>query len=327
MLVKIVSYKIDFQQFKNRKILITGGLGFVGVNFYLLLKEHSIEPIIIDYHDTIENSIQDYIPFNLDDINYYNVNLVNRKDVLNKISEINPDFIIHLASNTSLQKDYEMALAAIDSNIKGTIHLLEAIKRTPVEGFVFLSTSDVYGGCEPPFKEDQKILPASPYSITKASAEYFCQLFHKIDELPITILRSFNVFGPYQKTNRFIPFIITKLLKGEEIELTIGEQKREFNYIDNLLDAIMIALTNETGRGKVINIGSGKSISIKELALQIADLFNSRSKLKFGAIPYRPNEIFDMYSDNSLAKEILNWSPKIDFNDGLRKTIDWYEKF
>jgi len=304
--------------------LITGGLGFIGVNLYLYLKKYDIEPYIIDFYKKIENVDPNFIPFNLNDVNYTNVNLVNRKDVLEIISEINPHYIIHLASMTNLDKDIDAALLATDINIKGTLHLLDAIKRTVVEGFVFLSTSDVYGGTNPPFKESHCILPASPYSVTKASAEYFCLLFHKIENLPISILRSFNLFGPYQKTNRFIPYILTKLLKGEEVDLTLGEQKREFNYIDNLIEAILLSLTNQISFGRIINIGSGVSVSIKELSTKIAETFGLVSKLKFGVLPYRPNEIFDMFTDNTLAKEILNWHPKIDFDSGLKKTIDWY---
>lgn len=323
-LVETVSYEINFKSFREKRILITGGLGFVGVNLYQYLKKYDIDPFIIDYYKKIDSIDPNFLPFCLDDLNYTNVNLVNRKDVLEIISEINPHYIIHLASLTNLDKDIDTALLATDINIKGTLHILDALKRTAIEGFVFLSTSDVYGGTNPPFNESQCILPASPYSVTKASAEYFCLLFNKIDNLPVSILRSFNLFGPYQKSNRIIPYIITKLLKGEEVDLTYGEQKREFNYIDNLSEAILLSLTNQKSYGRIINIGSGNSISIKELAVKIANTFGLVSKLKFGSLPYRANEIFDMYSDNTLAKEILNWSPKIDFDSGLKKTIDWY---
>lgn len=319
-----MSYEINFSSFKNKKVLITGGLGFVGVNLYLTLKKNNIEPSILDYFTNIKNVDQSFLPFQIDNINYHNVNLVNRKEVSETISDINPDFIIHLASITDLKKDLETALIATDINIKGTLHLFDAIKKIPVEGFVFLSTSDVYGGVNPPFIESQRIIPASPYSVTKATTEYFSLLFHKIDNLPITVLRSFNLFGQYQRLNRVIPFIIMKLIKGEEVDLTLGEQKREFNYIDNLIDAILLSLTNEDSYGKIINIGSGISISIKELALKIATRFDLVSKLKFGATPYRANEIWDMYCANSFAKKILNWTPKINFETGLKRTIDWY---
>ena len=319
-----MNYNINFEAFKNKKILITGGFGFVGVNLFLALKKNNIEPFILDYFHNVKDIDHKFLPFHIDDTNYYNVNLVNRKEISETINEICPDFIVHLASITDLKKDIDTALIATDVNIKGTLHLFDAIKKNPIEGFVFLSTSDIYGGVKPPFKENQRVIPASPYSVTKASVEYFSLLFHEIENLPITILRGFNFFGQFQKSNRVIPFIIMKLIKGEKVNLTLGEQKREFNYIENLIDAILLSLTNKQSFGKIINIGSGNSISIKEVAIKIAERFDLISNLDFGAIPYRENEIWDMYCDNSLAKEILNWTPKIDFEIGLNRTIDWY---
>ncbi len=190
---------------------------------------------------------------------------------------------------------------------------------------IFLSSSDVYGEVTPPFREIQRVLPASPYSVSKASSEMYCLMFSKVYNFPITILRGFNLFGKYQRPNRVIPFIISELLQEREVKLTEGKQKREFNYVDNLIDAIFLSLLNPNGQGEIINIGCGESFSIREIALNIGQTLNRVDQIKFGAIPYRPNEIWDMYCDNSKAKKLLEWEPRITLEEGIEITLKWFQ--
>lgn len=313
------------EQLKGKNILITGGLGFVGGNLTSKLLSYNIKPIILDFIPADIEIDARYLPFNLDKIEFFNADIRNQKEIIDIIKKVSPDYIVHLAALTKLQKDFETAFLSVEINLKGTLNLLRSIKEFPVSSFVFMSTSDVYGGVNPPFRETQAMIPSSPYSVSKASAEMYCLMFNRVLNLPITILRSFNLFGEYQNINRVIPHIIMKLIKHEHVELTKGEQKREFNYIENLLDAIFISLVTPTSQGRIINIGSGHSISIREIAQLIAEHFKLPDNLRFGAIPYRPNEIWDMYCDNTLAKNILEWKPRVNLNEGLIKTIKWYQ--
>ena len=129
----------------------------------------------------------------------------------------------------------------------------------------------------------------------------------------------------YQPANRIIPFIITKLLNNEKVPLTKGEQKREFNYVDDLIDAILKSLIIKNENNLIFNVGCGKSIRINDIAYLISNILNKNDKIMVGELEYRPNEIWDMYCDNSLAKKILNWEPKTSLKMGLEKTIAWYE--
>ena len=255
-----------------------------------------------------------------------NENITNREEIINKVKAVKPDYVVHLAAMTNLTKDFIHAHQSVKVNIIGTLNLLEAIQKQKIKSFVFLSSSDVYGDVQPPFCENQQIFPASPYSVSKASAEMYALMFNRVYDMPITILRSFNVFGKYQKANRVIPFIIANLLKNEDVNLSSGEQKREFNYVDNLVDAILLSLITQESNGKIINIGSGESITIKEVALIIGKKLSKEHLLKFGAIPYRKNEIWDMFCDNKQAKKILNWKPRISFEEGLNLTIKWFQE-
>jgi len=315
----------DIEHLKGKNILITGGLGFVGANLTAKLLSHNIKPTILEFIPEDLEIDTRYLPFNLDKIDLINVNIVNQKKIIDTVKNVSPDYIVHLAALTELQKDFQTAFRSVEVNLKGTLNLLQGIKKFPVTSFVFMSTSDVYGGVNPPFHENQVIIPSSPYSVSKASAELYCLMFNRVFDLPITILRSFNLFGSYQKTNRVIPYIIMKLLKGENVELTKGEQKREFNHIKDLSDAILLSFTTPESQGKIINIGSGHSISIRKIAQKIAEQFDLKGNLKFGAIPYRANEIWDMYCDNTLAKTILGWEPKVNLKEGLTSTIKWYK--
>ncbi len=317
---------LNFRNLQSETILITGGLGFVGVNLASTLISHDIKPLILDIY--LEDFPIDtrYVPFNFSEVEYFNIDLTDRMAILDFMEKFTPDHVIHLASLTDLTKDFNTAISSVEVNIKGTVHLLESINKFPVTSFVFMSTSDLYGGVQPPFREDQVVIPASPYSVSKVSAEMYSLMFNRVYNLPVTILRSFNLFGKYQKTNRVIPHIIMKLLKGEPVNLTSGRQKREFNYVENLIEAILLSLKNKKSNGKIINIGAGESISIRDVAVKIARRFDLIEKLNFGAIQHRPNEIWDMYCDNTQAKNILNWEPKIDLEEGLDQTIKWFKE-
>ena len=317
--------EVDLGALSNKKILITGGFGFVGTNLIEKLLSLDIKPIILDYLPNEGDFDKDFLPFKLDDVEFCNTDIRNRDEILHTLKVLNPDYIIHLASMTDLTKDFHQAHLSVDINIKGTLNLLEGTNSQKIKNFIFLSSSDVYGGVTPPFQESQNVIPASPYSVSKISSELYSLMFSKVYNLPIIILRGFNLFGKYQRPNRVIPYIITELLKGKEVKLTEGEQKREFNYIDNLIDAIFLSLCNSNIHGEIINIGSGESVSIRDIALNIGKKLNLVNRLTFGAISYRPNEIWDMYCDNTKAKQLLGWEPRINMEEGLNETIEWFK--
>lgn len=311
---------------KHKKILITGGLGFLGVNLILSLLKKGIKPYIIDIYTESVFENNSYIPFKMNEIFYYNVNLQDKNKIIELLKSIKPDVIVHAAALTVLNREYQTAIDTIDINIKVTINILEAIKEIPKTKLIFISTSDIYGEVDPPFKESQLCIPASPYSISKLTCEHYCIMYCNIHKFPLIILRIFNIFGKYQKGGRVIPYIIKELLENKPVKLTPGEQKREYNYIENISDAIIASIENNEIKREIINIGSGSSVKIKDLALRIAEVLGKQNLIEIGAIPYRENEIWDMYCDNTRAVNLLHWKPRIDFDTGLQITIDWFRK-
>ena len=166
----------------------------------------------------------------------------------------------------------------------------------------------------------------SPYAVSKFGSELFSVLKAKSSKLNLICVRPFNTFGPFQSEKAIIPEMIIKCLQNKEIRTTGGKQTREFNYIDNIIDGILFLNKKIKSSIDPINIGSSKPVSIKYLVKKIHKFTNSTSKLKIGSLKYRPNEIWKMQADNKFITS-KGWKPKVNFDDGLKRTIDWYRKF
>ena len=152
-------------------------------------------------------------------------------------------------------------------------------------------------------------------------------MMHHVYNLPIVVIKPFNTFGPFQSPRAIIGEMIIKCLKGQEILSTKGLQTREFNYVENVVDGLMATLNNKKCIGEVINLASAKEIKIRDLILKIHEFSGSKSNLKIGELPYRPTEIWRMFGDANKAKNILKWNPKISFEDGIKKSIEWYRNY
>ncbi len=309
-----------WQELKDKRVLITGALGFVGLNLLSQLQEAN-EVFSTDMFQ--KENIPSFFPLDVD--NYHQLNLTDRNATIKLIESIEPNYIIHLAASTDLSRTFDAVYKTLEANIHGTLHIYEAVSRIKsLEHLIVLSTSDVYGQISPPFKEDVPLYPASPYSVSKASVEMYGQMLYRIHELPVTILRSFNLFGAMQKPIRLIPYLITNLLMGKPVPLTKGEQKREYNHVSDLISVIAKILPRTDTYGDVFNVGSGKSISIREVAKMIGNMLGGTHLLNFGELPYRENEIWDMRSSTEKLRERIGWSSQISLEEGLEQTVEWY---
>ena len=144
--------------------------------------------------------------------------------------------------------------------------------------------------------------------------------------LPILTLRPFLTYGPGQESNMLIPSLMKKVLEGEALEMTKGEQTREFNYVDDIVDGFIKASISPEAIGEIINIGNGLEYKIREVVEMVLKLVNSPIKPNLGALAYRPGETWHFYCDNTKARKILCWEPKVDLEDGLKRTINWFQK-
>ncbi|MBU2541451.1 MAG: GDP-mannose 4,6-dehydratase [Candidatus Omnitrophica bacterium] len=308
---------------KNTKVLITGGGGFIASHLTKRLLEEGAKIFVLTKYGCVIDNIR--LVNIWDKVKIIESDLRN-PDSLKKVKLIKPDIIYHFAAYNHVGDSFDNVSEAIDVNSKGTVNLLDAYE--DYKRFIYISSSEIYGHqSSVPFHEELKPSPISPYAVGKYSGELYARMKYLVYKRPIVILRPFNAFGPFQSPRAIIAEIIIKCLKGEDIVTTEGIQTRDFNYVENLIDGFLLASSVKKAVGEIINIGSGKEISIKELVKKIHKLADSKSKLCIGKMPYRPTEIWRMAASNKKASKLLGWRQKISFEEGLLRTINWYQKF
>jgi len=308
----------------DARILITGGNGFIGSHLANFIQEgHPEANIVIG---DVEVDSPNPLLGTGSRAALLGLDVRDPANLKELVEKIEPTHVYHLAAFVNAGRDPELIDKAVEINIRGTLNLLRSLSGSPVESIVHLGTSEVYGDNEPPFAEDMSARPTSPYSISKVASEHFCHMFYKVHGLPLVCLRPFNVYGEGQGPGMMIPQVISTCLTNRGMDLTEGRQTREVNHAQDIVEGIVTASMTKSARGEIINLGSGLEISVRKLAERIKELSGSTSSLNFGALAYRDNEIWRMFCDNSKAQRILGWKPKIDLEEGLKRTIDWYRQ-
>ena len=239
--------------FQNKRVLVTGGSGFIASHLCRrLVKEGANVAITTKYNSLIDNvRLADLwshlVPIEAD---------LRNSDSLVKIRSFKPHIIYHFAAYNHVGDIFENVTEAIDVNGRGSVNLLEAVSE--YERFIYISSSEVYGyQTRFPFHEESTPFPISPYAVGKYCGELYARMMWHVHQRPIVVLRPFNAFGPYQSPRAIIGELILKCLRGEEIITTEGKQTRDFNYIENLVDGFLFAVTREEAIGKIVNVGSG----------------------------------------------------------------------
>ncbi len=292
---------------KNKRILVTGGNGYLGRHLVERLKGEQADVYIIDKFG--EASAKSFI-----------LDITDLKVVKEAITKIQPCIIFHLAASLNRERSFDRFEETNQVNFTGTRNLLFALQNTEYQHFIFTSTSEVYGSNVTPFVETQVPDAASPYSLTKVFAENFINTFSKTYDKGFTILRLFNFFGRNMSPKFFIPQMINTLRKHEKFEMTEGEQKRDFLYLDDVISAMIFA-ARQPATNEIYNVCSGEAVSLKELVLEIKEKLNSQSEIIFGALPYRENEVWNMVGDPTKIREKLNFTPRYNLAKGIEQML------
>jgi UDP-glucose 4-epimerase len=240
------------------------------------------------------------------------------------VEHVRPRFVFHLGAYTHVGKSWDRVDECIQTNVHGTVALLQALDRTEYQRMVYTSTSEVYGDIDVPFQEDAAANPLSPYSVSKYAGERFCRMLHRGRGWPVVVVRPFNAYGPAQSPDRVVPEIIVKGLRKERLLMTQGRQTREFNYVDDLVDGFLRAATVPGVEGEVFNLGGGEELSMRNLARTVLHLMGDPVEPELGALPDRPTEIWSMRSDPTKARERLGLPEFRPLIEGLKPTIAWY---
>ncbi len=309
------------------KLLITGGLGFIGSNFirYIIYKYPDYNIINLDKVTYAGN------PENLRDLeknpNYRFVkgDICDAKLVNSLVKEV--DGIVHFAAESHVDRSISNATEFVKTNVIGTQVLLDAALRNGGKRFHHISTDEVYGhlGGTGKFSEESPLQPRSPYSASKASAEHLVRAYHETHNLPITISSCCNNYGPYQYPEKLIPLFITNLIEGKKVPLMgKGENIREWIHVLDHCEAIDL-IYHQGKIGETYCVGSGQEKTNWEITKFILDSFGVGEEM-INSVPHRKGHDFRYAVDGSKLKKDLGWAPRYSFEEGLRDTIRWYKE-
>jgi dTDP-glucose 4,6-dehydratase len=242
------------------------------------------------------------------------------------------DVVLHLAALIAIPYSYHSPDTYVDTNIKGTLNVLQAAREAAVKRVIHTSTSEVYGTARfVPITEAHPLQGQSPYSATKIAADQLAYSFYSSFSLPVVIVRPFNTYGPRQSARAVIPTIITQIANGKrQIKLGAVSPTRDFNYIQDTVSGFIAALNSNKGFGEVINLGSNFEISIGDTARLIAEVMNINIEIISDGERIRPenSEVERLWADNTKAKELLAWKPDYGglegFKRGLIETVEWF---
>ena len=243
------------------------------------------------------------------------------------------DAVLHLAALIAIPYSYHSPDTYVDTNIKGTLNVLQASRELGVRRVVHTSTSEVYGSARfVPITEEHPLQGQSPYSATKIAADQLAYSFYASFHLPVVVARPFNTYGPRQSARAVIPTIITQIASGKkEIKLGAVSPTRDFNFVKDTVAGFIAVLESDKGCGEVINFGSNFEISVGDTARLIAEVMNADIEILTDEVRLRPthSEVERLWADNSKARELFGWAPKYaeldGFKRGLAETVEWIE--
>jgi NAD dependent epimerase/dehydratase len=312
----------------NKKILVTGADGFIGSHLVeALLNEGCNIKAFVFYNSFNSWGWLDTLPKEkLNSIEIIAGDIRDPNGVRTALKDI--DIVFHLAALIAIPFSYHSPDSYVDTNVKGTLNVLQACRDYDVERVIVTSTSEVYGTAQyVPINETHPLQAQSPYSASKIGADKIAESFFRSFEMPVVIARPFNAYGPRQSARAIIPTIITQLLSGnEDIRLGSLHPTRDFNYVRDICNGLILLSKFDEAIGKEVNIGSNTEISIGTLADMLIKLLNAKVKIVTEDLRKRPDksEVERLVCDNSLIKEITSWEPETLLKDGLLETIEWF---
>lgn len=313
---------------KNKKILVTGADGFIGSHLVeMLARRGYLVKAFVLYNSFSSNGWLDYLPKNvLCKLELFSGDIRDPHGVKNAISDCS--VVIHLAALIGIPYSYYSPDTYVETNVKGTLNLLQAAKESKIARFIHTSTSEVYGTAHyVPIDEKHPLQPQSPYSATKIAADAIAMSFYNSFDLPLTIARPFNTFGPRQSARAVIPTIISQIASGKKkIQLGDIHPTRDFNYVEDTCRGLIALADSDNTTGETVNIGSNKEISIGETFNLIKEMMDSDVELVTDEQRLRPSksEVFRLWCNNSKITKLTRFKPKFTLEEGLKITIDWF---
>lgn len=312
---------------KAKRVVVTGASGFIG--------SHLVEELVEGRGANVTAFIRYTSDRSIGNLRYLS------QDVLKCIEPVygdlrqqsslegaikSGDIVFHLGSLISIPYSYQEPQSYVDVNIRGTANVLSACLKAGVERVVIMSTAEVYGTAQyVPMGEEHPLRAQSPYSATKIAAEKLAESYHLSFGLPVTIVRPFNTFGPRQSRRAVIPSIVWQALQGTDIHLGFTESTRDFTYVTDMVRALIALVRAPEARGQVVNIGTGREVSPRQLVELVGNLLTKKLVITTDPRRLRPeqSEVRRHFAETTRLRQLTGWYPQFTLEQGLAKVIDW----
>lgn len=315
------------------RILVTGADGFIGSHLTeaLVRAGHDVRAFVL-YNSFNSLGWLDYCASSLrDQFEVFAGDVRDPNGVRTAMRD--RDIVFHLAALIAIPYSYHSPDTYVDTNIKGTLNVVQAARELGIERVVHTSTSEVYGTAQSvPITEEHRLYGQSPYAATKIAADQMALSFHKSFGTPVIVLRPFNTYGPRQSARAVIPTIITQIASGKrQIQLGAVHPTRDFSYVADTVAGFVATLEGDAAVGQVVNLGSNYEISIGDVAHTIAETMNVQINIETDKRRLRPeaSEVQRLWASNEKARELLDWCPSYEGIDGFRRgiaeTVEWFQ--
>jgi dolichol-phosphate mannosyltransferase len=303
-----------------KRVLLTGGTGFVGANLLRRLLDEGCEVHLLlrpSYSGWRLEQVRDRLRLHV-------LDLLDAAAVEALVDQIRPQWIFHLAAHGAYSWQTDLR-QIIDTNLIATMQLVEACRRVGFEAFVNTGSSSEYGFKDHAPREDEGLEPNSYYAVGKAAATMFCRYTAQRYDLHLPTLRLYNIYGPWEERGRFVPALVTRGLEGKLPPLVSAEVARDLVFVDDCVDAyLMAARRNNVSRGSVYNVGTGQQTTIGEAVDVARRVMNIAEEPVWGSMDNRHWDTTVWIADSKKIRAELGWEPKHTFEQGLRRTVEWY---
>jgi NAD dependent epimerase/dehydratase len=319
--------EISAVNWQGKRVLVTGAGGFIGSHLTERLVELGATTRALVHYNASgtwgwldQSAAREHVEVVAGDVS-------DRDSVRQAMRGV--EIVFHLAALIAIPYSYQAPVSYVRTNVEGTLNVLQAARELDVTRVVHTSTSEAYGTARyAPIDEAHPLQGQSPYSASKIGADKMAEAFHLSFNLPVVTVRPFNTFGPRQSARAVIPTIITQCLIGETVRLGNLRPTRDLNFVSNTVDGFIAAASAPGAIGLTINLGSGREISIGDLAQLIARLIGQPITIESDTERMRPDgsEVERLLADSRLAHSVLGWTPAVTLEDGLQRTIDWVQR-
>jgi dTDP-glucose 4,6-dehydratase len=314
--------------FSDSTVLVTGGGGFIGSHLVeRLVRDGARVRALVRYNSRNDWGALDWLaPDLLSEVDVILGDLRDYEIVAQSVKD--SEYVFHLAAQIAIPYSYVNPRDFFETNVLGTLNVAQAALQSDVRHVVHTSTSEVYGSAQTvPITEQHPLNPQSPYAASKVGADSLMESYHRAYELPVTVLRPFNTFGPRQSARAVIPTIISQALAGGAVRLGSLSPRRDLTYVEDTVAGFLAAAAQPATIGRTVQLGTGYDVAVSEIVEAVGELVGQTLEVELDPARVRPekSEVTLLLSSPQLAAELMDWRPELDLREGLRRTIAYIE--